>query len=123
MSISVTKSAWSKMKNILKISNNKLGFLYTATSGGCNGFNFSLKMIDSQTHEDIIRSKYHTVLKHHDTHLYVDPSSEMYLLGTTIDYIQEDIANGQFENKFMFDGDKELMTSCGCGISFSPKIL
>jgi iron-sulfur cluster assembly accessory protein len=123
MSISVTKNAWSKMNRILKISKHKIGFLYTATSGGCNGFNFTLGLIDSKRHEDIIRSKYHTVLKHDDTYLYVDPSSEMYLLGTTIDYIQEDIANGQFENKFVFDGDKDLMTSCGCGISFSPKII
>ena len=45
----------------------------------------------------------------------------MYLLGTTIDYINEDYKNGIYESKFKFDIDKDLMTTCGCGISFSPK--
>ena len=43
------------------------------------------------------------------------------LLGTKIDYIKEDFSKGQYENKFVYEVDKELMTSCGCGVSFSPK--
>ena len=46
----------------------------------------------------------------------------MYLLGTTIDYIHEDYSKGQFESKFKFELNKESMTGCGCGVSFSPKI-
>ena len=45
----------------------------------------------------------------------------MYLLGTTIDYISEDYTKGQFESKFQFDINKDLMNSCGCGMSFNPK--
>ena len=45
----------------------------------------------------------------------------MHLLGTTIDYINEDYKKGIYESKFYFEINKELMTSCGCGISFSPK--
>ena len=26
-----------------------------------------------------------------------------------------------FESKFIFDVDKELLSTCGCGISFTPK--
>ena len=51
----------------------------------------------------------------------IAPLSEIFLLGTTIDYIQEDYTKGIFENKFKFEINKENMTSCGCGISFSPK--
>ena len=47
--------------------------------------------------------------------------SEMHLLGTTIDYIKEDYLKGQFESKFIFDVDKDLLMTCGCGISFTPK--
>ena len=46
----------------------------------------------------------------------------MYLFGTTIDHISEDYKKGLFENKFVFLPDKNLASSCGCGISFTPKI-
>ena len=47
--------------------------------------------------------------------------SEMLLLGTTIDYIKEDYNNQIYESKFIFTPRKELATSCGCGVSFSPR--
>lgn len=122
-SIQITQNAWKKMSNIIKLSKNKYGFIYSASSGGCNGFNFELNLLNQKLYESIRKQKYLNVLNHKDTYLYVDPLSEMYLLGTTIDYIHEDYSKGQFESKFNFDINKDLMSSCGCGISFSPKIL
>ena len=121
MSISITRNAWSKMRNILRKSDNQLGFLYSVNSGGCNGFNFQLTLLDEKTHKKLTNMKYHTVLEEDGSHVYVDTVSEMFLQGTRIDYIQEDITKGQFESKFVFDVDKDLMNSCGCGISFSLK--
>ena len=72
-------------------------------------------------YEEIIKSKYYTVLDDNSTKLYIDPLSEMYLLGTTIDYVHENYEKGEFESKFKFNINKDIMTSCGCGISFSPK--
>ena len=120
-SIQITQNAWKKMTNIIKLSKNKYGFIYSASSGGCNGFNFELNLLNQKLYESIRKQKYLTVLNHKDTYLYVDPLSEMYLLGTTIDYIHEDYSKGQFESKFNFEINKDLMSSCGCGISFSPK--
>jgi len=121
MNISVTKQAWTKMSIILKQSKNTLGFIYSSSSGGCNGFNFNLGLLDKKTHGIINKTKFLTILEDKETKLYIDPLSEMYLLGTTIDYITEDYSKGLFENKFTFDVDKELMTTCGCGTSFTPK--
>ena len=121
MSISITRNAWSKVRKILRKSDNQLGFLYSANSGGCNGFNFQLTLLDEETHKKLTNMKYHTVLEEDGSHVYVDTVSEMFLQGTRIDYIQEDITKGQFESKFVFDVDKDLMNSCGCGISFSLK--
>ena len=45
----------------------------------------------------------------------------MYLLGTEIDYIKEDFNKKIYESKFIYNIDKNLMTTCGCGTSFSPK--
>ena len=120
-SIQITQNALKKMSNIIKLSKNKYGFIYSASSGGCNGFNFELNLLTHKVYESIQKQKYFTVLNHENTHLYVDPLSEMHLLGTTIDYIHENYEEGQFESKFFFDINKELMSSCGCGISFSPK--
>ena len=49
--------------------------------------------------------------------------SEMYLIGTTIDYVKEDYNKGIFENKFIYNIDKKLASSCGCGVSFMPRNL
>ena len=120
--IYVTTGAWTKMDNIMQVSKNKLGFLFSASSGGCNGFNFELHLLDKKIHTELWNKKLKPViLKNNNTNLYIDPASEMFLLGTTIDYIKEDYLNGQFENKFVFNIDKKLASSCGCGISFTPK--
>ncbi len=118
--IKVTKNAWMKMSQIINASKNKYGFIYSASSGGCNGFNFELNLLQKKIYDEIIKKKFHTVLDNGPTKLYIDPVSEMYLLGTTIDYIQEDYGKGIFESKFKFEINKEKMSSCGCGISFTP---
>ena len=119
--ILVTKNAWTKMAAILKHSKNNNGFIYSASSGGCNGFNFVLELLSEDVYNNIIKNKFLTILTENETKLYVDPVSEMNLLGTSIDYITEDYTIGQFENKFIFNVNKELMTTCGCGTSFTPK--
>ena len=119
--ILVSKEAWVKMSSILKHSKNKYGFIYSASSGGCNGFNFVLELLNEKVFNDITKNKFLTILTDDETKLYVDPLSEMNLLGTTIDYVTEDYVKGQFENKFIFNVNKELMTTCGCGTSFTPK--
>ena len=124
MSIQVTRSAWSKMRDIIYKSDNQYGFLYSCSSGGCNGFNFELDLLNKDYYLKISKEKFLTILTDDDnnSNLYIDPLSEMYLLGTTIDYVKEDYQKGIYESKFNFVINKELMTSCGCGVSFSPKV-
>ena len=126
--IQVTVNAWQKISEIMKQSKNKYGLLFSSSSGGCSGFNFELGLLDKKTYESLIKLKYLTVLTESDHRLpsvdakvYVDPISEMHLLGTTIDYVKEDYSQGQFENKFIFEVDKDLLLTCGCGTSFTPK--
>ena len=118
--ISITQKAWNKMKDIMKFSPDSKGFLYYVTSGGCNGFNFNLKLLDNRKFKEISKSK-PIIIKNENLSVYVEPLSEMYLLGSSIDYVTEDYIKGQFENKFIFKVDSNFATSCGCGISFSPK--
>ena len=95
-----------------------MGFLYSCSSGGCNGFNFELNLLNKDYYEKIKDTKF---LTNEDAKLYIDPVSEMYLLGTSIDYIKEDYTKGIYDSKFVFDINKETMSGCGCGISFSPQ--
>ena len=123
-SINVTNVAWNKMIQISE-KQNKFHFLFSATSGGCNGYNYKLKLIDNSEFDTIIKEEFKkikpTLLKKNNTNLLVDPISEFLLLGTTIDYISEDYSKGIFENKFIFTPNKNLASTCGCGVSFTPK--
>ena len=120
--ISVTKAAWNKMEQIGL--HYPLGFLFQASSGGCNGFNFDLNLLDKESFSKITQQKQTPMVLQNNSmgvKLYIDPRSEMFLLGTTIDHVSEDYSNGQFESKFLFRVNPTLTSSCGCGISFSPK--
>ena len=51
-SISVTQNAWRKMAEIILKSKHNLGFIYSASSGGCNGFIFELNLIQQKVYEN-----------------------------------------------------------------------
>ena len=90
-SVQITKNAWTKIREILHVTNNKYGMIYSASSGGCNGFNFELDLLTKDLHKKINENKFLTILTEPegDNKVYIDPVSEMYLLGTTIDYMKE----------------------------------
>jgi len=110
------------MNSIILKSNNNFGLLFGVTSGGCNGFNFNLNLMDKNDYESIMKLK-PNILTNDNVTLFIEPVSEIYIIGTTIDYVNEDYKKGIFENKFTYNVDKKLATSCGCGISFTPRNL
>jgi iron-sulfur cluster assembly accessory protein len=122
--LNINKCAWNKMEEIMKVSENKVGFLFSASPGGCNGFNYDLSLMDKETYNEIKNeNRIFNFMRHKRIKVYVDPLSEFYLLGTTIDYIREDFSKNIYESKFIFTPEKNKATTCGCGVSFSPKVL
>ena len=119
--INITKNAISKMNKIMIKSNNNNGFLFGVTSGGCNGFNFDLKLINEKKELDPILKLKPNIIQDNDVKVYIDPMSEIYLIGTTIDFQEEDYQKGIFESKFVYKVDKKKASTCGCGVSFTPK--
>jgi len=115
--INITKNAWTKINYIVKNSSGKQGMIFSAGGGGCNGFNYKLNTINDE-YKDL-----HKFSFVQDSYLkvYIEPMSEMYLIGTTIDYVHEDFSKGIYESKFKFIPNKEIASTCGCGVSFSPK--
>ena len=121
--INITKNAWNKIHSIIQ-KQNATAFLFLADSGGCNGFNYKLQLIDNNEFNIFLEKNKKfslNVLEENTSKVILDPFSEMYLIGTEIDYLQEDYSKGIFENKFVFNPDKNKVSSCGCGISFNPK--
>lgn len=120
--ITITDSAWNKMSTIVKTKQSQ-GFIFSAVSGGCNGLNYKLGLFkDDNELNEISKGKLKpSKIEKNNIPVYIDPLSEMFLIGTEIDYILEDFDKGIFENKFVFTPDKNIATSCGCGVSFSPK--
>ena len=123
--LNITKNAWNKMNDII-YKEGAYCFYLSAKSGGCNGFSYDLKLfnrdeykknISTQKNVNVIKNQN---IKNQNIKLYVDPFSEMLLMGTTIDFIKEDYKKGIFENKFTFTPDKNIASSCGCGVSFNP---
>ena len=47
-SIRITQNAWSKIRDIITKSKNEYGFVYFTSSGGCNGFNFELDLLEKE---------------------------------------------------------------------------
>ena len=119
MSWPITANAWNKMTHILSKS-DKFAFVFFATGGGCNGFNYKLESIDEKKFNNLTAEQ-PVIVTNSETQVVIDPMSEMLLLGTTIDFIEEDYSKNIFESRFIFTPEKDFATSCGCGISFSPK--
>ena len=123
VAITITDNAWNKMANIIQAKQAQ-GFIFSAVSGGCNGLNYNLKLFNNKNELENIKTNSKiqpSKMERDNITVYIDPLSEMFLLGTEIDYISEDFDKGIFENKFIFTPDKNIATSCGCGTSFSPK--
>ena len=123
--IVITQGAWGKMEEISK-KQHISQFLFSASSGGCNGYNYELTLIEKEEFDEIIventtgRIK-PTTFENNNIDFLVDPVAEMILIGTTVDFVTEDYSKGIFESKFTFTPDKEIAASCGCGVSFSPR--
>ena len=106
--ISITKNASKKLLDIIK-TNNAKAILFDLKSGGCNGFEYRFKPIDTISNDK-------NVYIEGDLKIEICDKSLMYILGTNIDW-NKDIMGQSFK----FDNPLS-QSSCGCGSSFSPKL-
>lgn len=122
--VSITDRAWNKMKEVMDNNPEYTKFVLTADGRGCSGFSYSLKSFDDAGYEEFMTGWVDQSVVEDDStgvNVTIDPSVEMYIMGTEVDYVHEDISKGIMGSKFTFTPDNEIATSCGCGISFSPK--
>ena len=115
--INLTPAAWNKIRSVLQETGGKC-FLFGATGGGCNGFNYEFRYINKEEYNSIYKNNKikPLVIENNEAAVIVDPLSEFLIMGTTIDYYKD-----IYENKFIYIREKQQVTSCGCGTSFNLK--
>lgn len=108
MSVTLTESAKQYLCKIAR-DNNRSHVWFGVDGGGCSGFTYSWDFVDSvESGMEIDCGE--------GVSLVVDSASEMFVLGSEIDYVQE------LGGSFLKVNNPLASASCGCGESFSVKI-
>src|SRR5260221_13444267 len=104
--LSITPSAVAQVRNLLSKREKPAACVRIGLkTKGCSGLSYILEYVDAYNgHDEIIRND--------DLTIFIDPKAVMFLLGTTMDYIEEDLQSG-----FVFKNPNEK-GRCGCGESF-----
>ena len=104
--ITISENAAKQIKAIMfSAKDNSLGVRVGVKSGGCAGMSYIMEYAkEINPTDEIIEDK--------GVKVFIDPSAIMYLLGTEMDYKQE-----QFSSTFVFKNPNET-ERCGCGESF-----
>jgi iron-sulfur cluster assembly accessory protein len=105
--ISLTPKAAEKLKGILEKKGIPQGFLRVrVTAGGCSGMNLEFDLSDRSAQDD-------KIYESNGVKVVVDPKSEFFLYGSTVDYQSTLMKSG-----FVVD-NPNAKTTCSCGTSFS----
>ena len=104
--IKVSENAAERIKEIMSRAEDKaIGVRVGVKSGGCAGMSYVMEYAkDKNSNDELIEDK--------GVKVFVDPGAVMYLLGTEMDYKEE-----EFSSSFVFKNPNET-ERCGCGESF-----
>lgn len=104
--ISITEKAIERVKFLLnKRDKPALGIRVGIKSGGCSGLSYTFEYADDERKTD-------EVVKDGGIAIFIEPKAVMYLIGTTLDFVDEKVKSG-----FVFVNPNEK-GRCGCGESF-----
>ncbi|MBC6497909.1 MAG: iron-sulfur cluster assembly accessory protein [Alphaproteobacteria bacterium GM7ARS4] len=104
--IHVTESAVARVKEMIRGRGKPTaGLRLGVSSRGCSGLSYVLEYANTPPAGD-------DVLEVDGVMLYIDPKAVMFLIGTEMDYVEDDLESG-----FVFRNPNEK-GRCGCGESF-----
>ncbi len=107
--LSLTPTAQGKLAQLLKERNiPDYGLRVFVAGGGCSGLQYGMAF-------EAKARDFDTVIDQGGVHLFVDPTSMMYLAGASIDYVDSLMGGG-----FRIENPNAIST-CGCGSSFRTK--
>ena len=104
--MNVTEAAADRVRALIESRGKPTaGIRIGVRSKGCSGLSYTLEYADEQTSFD-------EVVEAHGVRLFIDPKAMMFILGTEMDYVEEQLQSG-----FVFRNPNEK-GRCGCGESF-----
>jgi iron-sulfur cluster assembly accessory protein len=109
--VNLTDNAKNYLQNTA-INSGKEYVWFGVEGGGCTGFQYKWDFIDDPDPSDYKLSIGHDPSDMREIFLIVDIVSEMHVLGSTIDYVQE------LGGSFLKVINPVATSSCGCGESF-----
>ncbi len=104
--ITITEGALNQARLLLSAKKDACGIRVGVRSGGCSGLSYLIEYANTPGifDEEVLVE---------DVRILIDKKAILYLIGTTMDYIEE-----KFKSGFVFVNPKEKM-KCGCGKSFN----
>ena len=108
--IKLSDKAANRIKSILSNDKSSLGVRIGVKSGGCAGMSYVMEYAKSENPND-------EMIEEKGVKVFIDPGAVMYLLGTTMDFKEE-----EFSSSFVFNNPNET-ERCGCGESFKIEYL
>jgi iron-sulfur cluster insertion protein len=106
-SLTFTSAAANKVLQLITVENNpSLRLRIYIQGGGCAGFEYGFRFDEAQNADDL-------VIEQNGAALIVDAMSLQYLVGATIDYIDN------LKGAHFVVSNPNANTTCGCGSSFS----
>ena len=104
--IKLSDNAAARIKEIMSNAEKEsLGVRVSVKTGGCAGMSYVMEYAkEANPNDEVIEDK--------GVKVFVDPAAVMYLLGTEMDYKQEEMSS-----TFVFNNPNET-ERCGCGESF-----
>lgn len=104
--ITITDAAAARVKALItKRGKPTAGIRIGVRSKGCSGMSYTVEFADE-------KSPYDETVEDKGVVVFIDPKATMFILGTEMDYVEEQMKSG-----FVFRNPNEK-GRCGCGESF-----
>ena len=106
--VTLTETAAQKIRQLMDRDGRdaSFGLRVRVVGGGCSGLQYQLMF-------DNAKQEWDQEVEQHGVKLFVDTKSAVYLVGSTVDYVDDLNGTG-----FKIDNPNATST-CGCGQSFS----
>ncbi|GAB4497403.1 MAG: iron-sulfur cluster insertion protein ErpA [Anaerolineales bacterium] len=108
--VTLTPSAASAVIDLMAKRNLEgYGLRVFISGGGCSGFQYGMALENNFRETDLVSEQ-------HGVKVVVDEVSINYLVGATVDYVQDNLMGSGFKIE-----NPNAVSSCGCGSSFRTK--
>lgn len=106
-----------RIKQLERQRNKTVVLRVTVDGGGCSGFQYGFQLEDWEGKPSVeVLQEDDKLFQKDGAYVIVDDISLAYISGSKVDYIEEMISCS-----FQVRENPNSATSCGCGVSFSPK--